>query len=367
MIKFLDLKRIDNSYKKKINIAVKNVIDSGWYLLGRELESFEEEFASYCGSKYGIGVASGTHALQLSLMVNNIGKDDEVITVANTAVPTIIAILSVGAKPIIADIESEFYTIDPTKIKEKITKKTKAIMPVHLFGNACEMDKINVIAKNNNLKVIEDACQAHGSEYKNKKLGTFGDMGCFSFYPSKNLGTYGDGGMIVTNNKKIADKLKIIRNCGHKKDYIHPYEGINSRLSEIQAAILKIKLKYLEELNERRRKLAKYYIKNLNNLRLALPEERHNSKSNFHLFVIRTKKRDKLRDYLVKKEIETMVHYSKPIYEQKPYKKYFDNTDFPATNKVMEEVLSLPLYSHISKKEIKYICNEIKCFFENNQ
>jgi dTDP-4-amino-4,6-dideoxygalactose transaminase len=359
-VKFNDFKSEYQEIKEEVDLKIKKVLEGGWYILGKEVEKFEKEFSTYCGCKYGVGVASGTEALQLSLIVNNIGKGDEVITVANTAVPTIIAIMSAGAKPVFVDIEEDFYTIDSDKIEEKISKKTKAIIPVHLYGNACEMNKIINIAKKHKLKVIEDACQAHGSEFKNKKLGSFGDLGCFSFYPTKNLGAYGDGGMIVTNNKKIADKLKIIRNCGQDRNYIHPCRGINSRLDEIQAAILRVKLKYLDIWNKRRRENAKLYLKKLKNFNIKLPKEREYSKSNYHLFVIRPMERKYIYDFLRKKEIDTMIHYPMPIYRQRAYKDIFIKYNLSKTEMVSREVLSLPIHPYLREEEIRFICNKIE-------
>lgn len=357
-ISFSGLSEQYNDIKSEIDSAIADVLKSGWYILGKELKSFEEEFAKYCGVKYAVGCASGTEAIALSLMALNIKQGDEVITVPNTAVPTISAISMTGAKPVLVDID-KYFLIDTSKIEKAITKKTKAILPVHLYGQAADMDKINKIAAKFNLKVIEDAAQAHGAQYKNKKTGSLADLGCFSFYPTKNLGCFGDGGAVTTNDKALYERLQMLRNYGQKERYYHAIEGINSRLDEIQAAVLRIKLKYLDEWNNKRKKIAGFYNGLLKNV-CAIPLERKESNHIFHLYVIKTKNRQKLQAYLKEKGIDTLIHYPIPVHLQKAYVQLkYANGDFPVTEQCAQEILSLPMHPHLNEKNIKYICCSI--------
>ena len=259
MIPIFSLEKQNKLIGNEINDSIKAVINSSQFILAEQLNLFENEFSNYCGSSFGIGVGSGTAAIQMSLMASGVGSGDEVITVPNTAVFTVLAISSIGAKPVFVDINPFDYTIDTSKIEAAITNNTKAIIPVHLFGQCADLDPIITIANKYNLKVIEDACQAHGAEYKGFKSGTLGDIGCFSFYPSKNLGGYGDGGMIITDNKQVAEKIRLLRNGGQENRYFHKIKGINSRLDEIQASILRVKLKYLDKWNNRRKAIAMMY------------------------------------------------------------------------------------------------------------
>ena len=361
-IPFNDLTRQYKSIEHTADRAVKKVLESGWFILGKNLEKFEEEFADFVGKKYGVGVASGTDALFLALLSFGIKKGDEIITVPNTAIPTIAAISATGAVPVLVDI-NDFYTVDVSKIEEKITEKTKAIIPVHLYGQPCQMDLILNIAKKHNLFVIEDCAQSHGAEYKGKKVPA-GDIGCFSFYPTKNLGAYGDGGMIVTDNKKISQKLKLLRNYGETKRFTHVIKGYNSRLDEIQAAILRIKLKYLDRWNNQRRKIAKSYSELLEDF-VSTPEEDKDNRHVYHLYVIRTENRDKLKDYLSSKGIGTAIHYPIPAHLQKGYSDLgYKKGKFKTCEKFSKEILSLPLFPELSNKEIEYICSNIKKFFK---
>ena len=289
-------------YKKEINKSINRVLESGNYILGNEVKLFERDFSKYIGLKYSIAVNSGTDALHIALIACGIKHNDEVLTVSNTAVATASAIVLANAKPKFVDINKENYLIDYTKIEKSITKKTKAIIPVHLYGNTVDMDKILKIDKKYKLKIIEDCAQAHGAKFKNKKVGSFGDASCFSFYPTKNLGALGDGGMILTNNLKIYTSSKLMREYGWKDRYISSIKGWNSRLDEIQAAILRVKIKYLDKDNAKRIKIAKKYIEELANLPIVLPKIQKNSLHVFHLFVIRSKQRNKLRSYLSKKK-----------------------------------------------------------------
>jgi len=343
---------------------VDKVLSSGKYILGPVVNEFEKKFADYIGAKYCVGVANGLEALQISLMALDIGEGDEVITTPLSAVATSLAIKAVGAKPIFVDID-EYYHLDANKIEEKINKKTKAILPVHLYGQSADLDKILKIAKKHKLFVIEDCAQAQGTEYKNRKVGIFGDVGCFSFYPTKNLGAFGDAGCIVTNNKKIADLAKMIRNYGQKNRYEHIVYGINSRLDELQAAFLLEKLKDLDNDNLKRQKKAKIYFDLLKNIKqIKLPLIRQNSNHIFHLFVVETEEREKLQKFLKEKGIETLIHYPIPIHKQKCFKEY-NRIQLPIIEEKAKKFLSLPLYPEIKNEEIIYVCRSIFKFYKN--
>jgi len=351
------------SYKSEIDAAIFRVLNSGWYILGNEVRSFEEEFANYIGVAHGIGVGSGTEALHLALSACGVTHGDEVITVSHTAVATVAAIGLADATPVLVDIDPDFYTIDPEKIESAISSNTKAIIPVHIYGQPADMDPVMEIAEKYSLKVIEDCAQAHGSKYKGQCVGSFGDMGCFSFYPTKNLGAIGDGGMVVTNNSDLNEKVKLLREYGWKERYVSSSKGWNSRLDEIQASILRVKLKHLDKSNQKRRKLAGQYLKDLKDLPLELPEERKNCAHVYHLFVIKTNKRDMLQDYLKENGICTSIHYPVPINRQPHYKDSSKNRFLEVTEKVAGEILSLPVYPELSLKESKIVINTIKEFY----
>lgn len=364
MIPFVDLKFQYQKIKDEINASVLSSLEKGDYILGEELKNFEEEFAAYCNANYCIGVASGTEALWLSLIALGIGKDDEVIIPANTFIATALAVNMAQAKPVLADIDSNSFNIDVSQIENKITENTKAIIPVHLYGQPCDMNEILELANKYNLKVIEDACQAHGAYYKNKRVGCAGDLGCFSFYPAKNLGAYGDGGAIVTNNVELADKLRLLRDYGQKEKYNHIIKGYNSRLDNIQAAVLRVKLKYLDRWNSQRINNANLYNKKLFGLSsikvpIALPERTHV----YHLYVIRTKKRDELKDFLSKNDIQTGLHYPIPIHQQQAYNELFsDENGYPITEKCSKEILSLPMFPELTEEHIEFVCKKIAEF-----
>lgn len=364
-IPFNDLIGQYQQIKSEIDKAIKPVLNSGWFILGKEVHYFEKEFAGYIGTKYAVGVASGTEAIALALMACGIGDGDEVITVPNTAVPTVSAISMANARPIFIDIDKKTYLIDPEKIQKSITKRTKAVIPVHLYGQTAKMDIINEIAKANNLWVIEDACQAHGSEYKNKKAGAWGDLGCFSFYPTKNLSCYGDGGLVTTNNKILYKKLLMLRNYGQQDRYRHIIIGINSRLDEMQAAVLRIKLKYLDKWNAKRRIVAKRYYQFINSKFVITPFEDSNGRHIYHLFVIRAKKRNLLQKALHEKGIETLIHYPIPVHLQRAYQWIgYKKDDFPYAENCAKEILSLPIYPGLSESEINYISETINDFYK---
>lgn len=353
MINFIDLKKQYLSIRKEIDESIKRVLESGYFVLGKELESFEKNFASYCNKEYGIGVGNGTDAIFLSLKAIGIREEDEVITTPNTAIPTVAAIVACGAIPRFVDIKED-YLIDVEKIEKAITKKTKAIIPVHLYGNSCNIDKILEIAEKHDIFVIEDCCQSHGAEYKGKKV-PIGKIGCFSFYPSKNLGCYGDGGMIVTSEKEIAEKLKLLRNYGQEDRYHASINGYNSRLDELQAGILNAKLKHLNEWNERRREIAKMYNNGLKNS-VKIPIENEYGKHVYHLYVIRSKNRDLLIEHLKKKGIISLIHYPIPLHLQKAYSYLgYKEGNFPVAETISKEIVSLPCYPELTNEEVEEV------------
>ena len=363
MITIVDLKRQYKTIKTEIDATITEVFNNSWFILGKQVEAFEQEFADFCGVKYAVGVGSGTEALHLALVALGVRSGDEVITVPNTAVFTVSAISFANAKPIFVDIDAHYYTMDPAKIEDAITEKTKVILPVHLYGQCADMDEILQIARKHNLRVIEDACQAHGAGYKGKKAGTMGNVGCFSFYPSKNLGAYGDGGMIITNDFELAERLKMLRNGGQEERYYHKIKGFNSRLDEIQAAILRVKLKYLNEWNEKRRNIAKMYNKLISNLLITKPEEADYTQHIYHLYVIRCQKRNELQKYLTEKKIGAQIHYPIPVYLQEAYRDLgLEKGTCSVTERYAVEILSLPIYPELEDTEIEYICKVLNKF-----
>ena len=360
MIPISDIKRQYDSIKSEVDEAISAVFKESWFILGKQNESFEKEFASYVNTSYAVGVGSGTEAIHLALVAAGVGNGDEVITVPNTAVFTISAITFAGAKPILVDVDENNFLINVKNIEKAITKKTKAIIPVHLYGQCADIDAIMTIAKKYNLTVIEDACQAHGAEYNGIKAGSIGDFGAFSFYPSKNLGCYGDGGMITTNNADMAIKLKMLRNGGQEKRYYHKIKGFNSRLDEIQAAVLRVKLKYLDKWNNMRRNNAKLYDTLITNVKIIKPKEMPDHTHVYHLYVIKTEKRDELSNYLKEKGIQTLIHYPIPVHMQEAYddlnikKGQYGNAETCA-----EHILSLPMFPELSKNEIETVAEAL--------
>ena len=366
-IAFQDLKKLHKRYKSEIEMSIRRVLDSGWFILGKEVEGFEREFSFYNGVRYTVTVGSGTEALKLSLESLGISKGDEVITVSNTFIATALSISAVGATPVFVDINEDDCNIDPDEIEKAITKKTKAIIVVHLNGYTAEMDNIMAISRRYKIHIIEDACQAHGSEYHGRKAGTFGDLGCFSFYPTKNLGAYGDGGAIVTNNKILAEKIRLLRNYGQTSKYHHKIKGHNSRLDEIQAAILRVKLKYLDEMNQRRRVLAELYFENLKNLPISLPPRNNSAnprRHNYYLFPIAIDRRDGMQKFLKKNGVDTQIHFPVPIHLQQAYKEIrVRKNSLSITKHMCEKILSLPMHSELTKEEVEYVSDSIKRFF----
>jgi len=358
MIKFLDLHKINEQYRADIDKAIKDVLDSGWYIMGQKLEAFEKEFASFCGTKHCIGVGNGLDALILILRAyKELGKlkdGDEVLVPANTYIASILAISQNGLTPILVEPHIESYNIDINEIEQKITSKTKAIMPVHLYGQICEMDQIELIAKKHNLLVIEDSAQAHGATLKGKKAGNWGDASGFSFYPGKNLGAIGDGGAITTNDTELAKCLLALRNYGSQKKYVNKYKSINSRLDELQAAILSVKLKGLQNETINRQEVAKYYNTNIKNEKLILPTWNYIENHVFHLYVIRTDNRTELQNYLLENDVQTVIHYPTSPHQQEAYKELNDSS-FPVTELIHNQVLSIPISPVIEKKEIEQV------------
>jgi len=366
---FLDLTAQYKSIKKEIDKAVKRVLDSSVFIGGKEVEEFEKEVARFCGVKYAIGVNSGTDALFLSLKALDINSGDEVITTPFTFIATAGIIANCGARPVFVDIDPGTFNIDPPKIEKAITKKTKAILPVHLFGQMADMDEIMRIAKKHKLYVVEDAAQAIGAEYKKKKAGTMGDLGCFSFFPSKNLGACGDGGMIVTNNEKLAERIRLLKNHGSssKEKYLNLIIGTNSRLDALQAAILRVKLKYLAKWSSERARKADYYSKNLREIGdIIVPKISSDRSHIFHQYTMRTKFRDRFQKYLRERGIPTMIYYPLSLHLQPAFKYLkYKKGDFSESEKTTKEVLSLPIYPELKRKDQDYIIQKIKEFYES--
>lgn len=395
MIKFLDLQKINLTHQKEIEEAILRTFHSGWYILGDAVQGFEKNFAAYCGVKHCIGVSNGLDALILILRsyieLGKMQEGDEVIVPANTYIATILAISHNNLKPVLVEPDIFTYNLDPKKIEEIITHKTKAIMPVHLYGQCAEMDEINSIAKKYNLLVNEDAAQAQGAVYlpgginefdkiiksnndsipPGKRTGSLGDAAGFSFYPGKNLGALGDAGAVTTNDDELAETIKALRNYGSHKKYYNLYKGFNNRLDELQAAVLDVKLKYLDAENQRRREIAQYYCDNIRNEKIILPNHSFNLPIRqagqpinqslnhvWHLFVIRTAERNKLQKYLTDNGIQTVIHYPVPPHKQMAYKELHD-VSFPISEKIHNEVLSLPISNVIEKTETEYIVNTL--------
>lgn len=358
MIKFLDLEKVNNRFREEIDSEIKEILDSGWYLQGKKNEEFTTNFAKFCGAKHCLGVANGLDALNLIIRAYDFGVGDEIIVPANTYIASILAISQNGCTPVLVEPSIDTYNIDPELIEEKITEKTKAILIVHLYGQAVQMDKIWELAKKYNLKIIEDSAQAHGAGVningKFIKTGALGDASGFSFYPGKNLGCLGDGGAITTNDDELFEKIKAIANYGSDRKYHHIYKGVNSRLDEIQAAVLNVKLKYLEQDNQRRREISKYYRENIKNEKIILPKTYDENAHVWHVFVVRTKERDKFQKYLLENGIQTIIHYPTPPHKQGAYKEW-NNLSFPITEEIHNTIISLPISPVMIDEEVKKV------------
>ena len=361
MIKFLDLHKINERFRDEIDARIKQVLDSGWYLLGEQDKIFEQHFAQYCGVKHCIGCANGLDALNLIIRAYGFGKDDEIIVPANTYIASILAISENGCTPVLVEPDINTYNINPDLIEEKITSKTKAIMVVHLYGQAVQMDKIWALAKKYNLKIIEDSAQSHGALYKEKRVGSLGDASGFSFYPGKNLGCLGDGGAITTNDDELAKKIRAIANYGSDYKYHHIYKGVNSRLDEIQAGILDVKLKYLDNDNQRRREIAKYYRENIKNPKITLPQAYDEKAHVWHVFVVRCEDRQALQNYLEANGIQTNIHYPTAPHKQGCYCEY-EHLTLPITEKIHQEVMSLPISPVITGEEVEKVVEVVNAF-----
>ncbi len=361
-VNFLDLIGQNKKIEGEIDLALKNATRRSDFILGKQVRLFEQEFAHYCGLKYGIGLNSGTDALFLSQVALGLGPGDEVILPAFTFIATANSVSYTGAKPVFVDIDEKSYNIDPKKIEKAITKKTKAIIPVHLFGQCADLGPIMHIARKHGLKVIEDACQAHGAVYKTSKAGSIGDTGCFSFYPTKNLGGFGDGGMVVTDNKNLYERLLILRDCGRKSKYEHVVLGYNSRLDTIQAAGLRVKLKYLDRWNRMRRYNAQFYDKLLEDTQdLIRPFVPDYCEHVYHIYAVRVKNRKKVMKCLQSNGIGTIVHYPIPLHLQQVYRGLgYGRGDFPVAERICQEIISLPMHPLLTNKEIKYVAGVLK-------
>lgn len=354
MIKFLDLEKINNRFRTEIDQRIKNILDCGWYLQGKENETFCKNFAEYCGTKYALGVANGLDAINLIIKAYGFGVGDEIIVPANTFIATILAISENGCTPVLVEPDINTYCINPELIEQAITPKTKAIIVVHLYGRATPMEKISEIAQKHNLKIIEDSAQAHGAIYEGRRVGNLGDAAAFSFYPGKNLGAMGDAGGITTNDKELYEKVKAIANYGSDYKYHHIYKGVNSRLDEIQAGILDVRLAHLDDDNNRRREIAKYYRENIKNPLITLPQTADENAHVWHVFVIRCKERERLQKYLEDNAVQTNIHYPTPPHKQGAYKE-LETLSFPITEQIHKEVMSLPISPVLTDEEVKKI------------
>ncbi|MGA1844820.1 MAG: DegT/DnrJ/EryC1/StrS family aminotransferase [bacterium] len=365
-IPFFDLQGQYLTIKEEIDEAIAGVLARGWYVLGEEVRSFEQEFAAYCRAGYAVGVGSGTDAIMLALLACGIMPGDEVITVPNTAVPTVAAIIAAQARPVFVDVDPDTRTMDPMKLEiclaTRQSTRVKAIIPVHLYGHPADMTPILDIARRYGLKVIEDACQAHGAEYRGIKAGTIGDAGCFSFYPTKNLGAYGDGGMVTVNDENLADRLRMLRNYGEREKYRNAIHGYNSRLDELQAAVLRVKLRHLDVWNRRRRNIADLYNSLLLSCTdISLPGSAQYARHVFHLYVIGTRRRDMLQERLKRHGIHTLIHYPLPVHFQEAYQWLgYAKGDFPVSERLASDILSLPLYPEIGEETVSSICSVIR-------
>ncbi len=363
-VPFVDFKREYEQIQTEIDQAIHAVLLEGNFILGHNVDEFEQEFAKYLGSRNFVTCANGTDALFLALKALNIGPGDEVIVPSFTYIASAFVATYNGAVPVLVDVREDSHSIDYGKIEEKITSRTKAIIPVHLYGNPVDMDPILEIAQKYNLPVVEDAAQAHGAVYKGEKAGSIGTIGCFSFYPTKNLGAYGDGGGIATNDDEIAHRLRLLRNYGQEKKYYSLSIGFNSRLDELQASILRVKLQYLDQWNKEKRTVAEKYRELLKDVPVIIPKETDNAESVYHLFTVQTEKRDQLLQYLLDHNIASLIHYPVPVHMQKTYAHLgYNKNDLPISEKIADTTLSLPMFPAITDTEQEYVVENIRKFF----
>lgn len=366
-VPFVDLKIQYQMIQDDVNSKLQDVMRRCDFVLGQDVDAFEGEFAAYCEADFAVGVDSGYSALELILRAYDIGPGDEVITAANTFIATALAITNTGAKPVLVDIDPATFNLDPTRLEDTITPATRAIMPVHLYGQTADMDPILHIASQNGLRVIEDAAQAHGARYKGKKAGSLGDAAAFSFYPGKNLGAYGDGGAVVTDDAALAGRVRMLRNLGMQVKYHHEIKGFNHRLDTMQAAVLRVKLPHLDDWNAARRRVARQYDDRLADLPVVTPYTPDWAEHIYHLYVIRPENRDALQNYLKQAGIASGLHYPMPIHLQPAYQELgYQEGDFPVTEQYAKEILSLPMYSELAPDAVDYVVNTIKAFLEDS-
>lgn len=360
MIPFLELKRQYESIRPEVNKAIQDTLNDGFFVLGKRVEEFEKKFAQYCNVKHCISVGSGTDALNLAAMALGISDGDEVLMPSHTFIATAFAATNLRARPVFVDIDEKTYNISASEFKKaaSVHKNAKAAILVHLYGQYCDMDEIMPVAKKNNIKIIEDCSQSHGAEYKGERK-LFGDVGCYSFYPTKNLGCYGDGGAIVTNDDALADKLRLLRNYGQREKYQHISFGYNSRLDEMQAAVLLVKLKHLDKWNSRRREIAQRYNELLRNAKVVTPYEARYAKHVYYLYVIRVSDRSKLQQYLTKAGIHTQIHYPTPVHRQRAFSE-FNSLSLPVTENTASEILSLPMFPELTDLEVAKVAQAIR-------
>jgi dTDP-4-amino-4,6-dideoxygalactose transaminase len=367
-VPFLDLRQTYLELDSEIDAAIKEVLNGGWYILGENVRGFEEEFASYCGCKYCVGVGNGLDALTLVLKAYGIGPGHEVIVPANTYIATALAVSDVGATPVLVEPELTTYNIDPLRIENSVTSKTKAVLAVHLYGQTANMSRIKKICQEYRLKLLEDSAQAHGAMHNGIKAGALGDAAGFSFYPGKNLGAFGDAGAVTTNDPAVAEYVRTARNYGSEKKYYNSIKGINSRLDEVQAAILRVKLRHLDEWNRRRSEIAQVYLDRLKpqSHELVLPQVGEGNSHAWHLFTVRSNLRDELRAHLEERGVGTLIHYPVPIYNQTAYIDLNHlKSKYPISNYISEQILSLPIGPHLSRSEAEYVCNSVNsCFWK---
>jgi len=361
LVPFVDLKAQYQTIKSEIEAAISRVVESGRYILGPEVEKFEKDFAKYVGARFCVGVNSGTAALQLALMATGVGATDEVIVPANTFFATAETVSTAGARPVFVDADSVAYTIDVSKIENAITPRTRAIIPVHLYGQPADLDPVFEIARRHNLSVNEDAAQAHGAEYKGRRVGALGDVGCFSFYPAKNLGAYGDAGAIVTDDDMVARRLRLLRDHGSDRKYYHEIVGYNFRLETLQAAVLAVKLRHLESWTRLRRRHAAQYHELLKTSSLVLPRELEYARHVYHLYVVQSDRRDELQRKLAAAGVQTGIHYPVPIHLQPAYSSLgYRAGDFPETEKQSQRLLSLPMFAELTHEQINLVAEALK-------
>jgi dTDP-4-amino-4,6-dideoxygalactose transaminase len=362
-VPILEFKTQYRAHQAELDAAIREVLEASWFILGKQGEAFEQEFASYCGGGHAVGVGSGTEALHLALLACGVGPGDEVITVPNTAVPTVCAIDFAGATPVFADIDPATFTLDPAELERRLTPRTKAVVPVHLYGQPADMEPILEFAQRHGLRVIDDAAQAHGAEYRGRRVGVLADATAWSFYPSKNLGAYGDAGAVTTNDPELARRLRMLRNYGEEERYYHTIRGFNSRLDEIQAALLRVKLRHLDAWNDRRREIAAHYGERIRHPEIRLPGEASWARHVYHLYVVRTPRRDALREHLAAREIGSQIHYPVPLYRQQAYAHLqVPAGDCPEAERAMAEILSIPVYPELTDEQVEAVVEAVNSF-----